>query len=38
VVASPERAARQLGFEATISFAEGMAELARGQARLPSTS
>lgn len=29
VVASPERAARQLGFEAQVSFAEGMDELAR---------
>ncbi len=39
IVASPERAAHQLGFEAEVSFADGMASFARDPLRTsPSTS
>jgi dTDP-L-rhamnose 4-epimerase len=36
VVASPERARRSLGFEASVSFDEGVAEFATAPLRVPA--
>jgi dTDP-L-rhamnose 4-epimerase len=38
IVASPRRAAEDLGFEAQITFEDGMAEFARAPQRLPTTT
>jgi dTDP-L-rhamnose 4-epimerase len=38
VVASPEAAARELGFRAQISFAEGVAEFAHASLRAPAAA
>ncbi len=36
IVASPDNAGRELGFEAQVGFAEGMAEFARAPLREPA--